>query len=258
MNLVRYFKAAEKFTVDNSPLILTAIGAAGTITTAVLAGKASFKAAELLYNVHEKRDDIEYKDGRLTTKTKVRLVWPLYIPTIGVAAITVTSIVCANRIGTRRAAAMAAAYTVSEKAFEEYRDKIVEKLGANKERQARDEVAQDRVNANPVGRTEVIVTGGGNVLCYDMYTGRYFQSDMETIKQAQNNLNHHILNNVYASLNDFYDMIGLSRTKTGDEIGWNSDKLMEIHFSTTMSDDQKPCIAIDFSVEPVRNYFRTY
>ena len=153
---------------------------------------------------------------------------------------------------------MAAAYTVSEKAFEEYREKIVEKLGANKERQARDEVAQDRVNANPVGRTEVIVTGGGNVLCYDMYTGRYFQSDMETIKQAQNNLNHHILNNVYASLNDFYDMIGLSRIKTGDEIGWNSDKLMEIYFSTTMSDDQKPCIAIDFSVEPVRNYFRTH
>lgn len=258
MNLMRYFKAAEKFTVDNSPLILTGFGAAGVITTAVLTGKATIKAYELVQDTPS--DVLPYADdlGNISKTDVVKLVWPLYIPPVCSGVLAVTCIICANRIGTRRAAAMAAAYTVSEKAFEEYREKIVEKLGANKERQARDEVAQDRVNANPVGRTEVIVTGGGNVLCYDMYTGRYFQSDMETIKQAQNNLNHHILNNVYASLNDFYDMIGLSRIKTGDEIGWNSDKLMEIYFSTTMSDDQKPCIAIDFSVEPVRNYFRTH
>ena len=49
MNLMRYFKAAEKFTVDNSPLILTGFGAAGVITTAVRTGKATIKAYDVVF-----------------------------------------------------------------------------------------------------------------------------------------------------------------------------------------------------------------
>lgn len=259
MNFKLIVKTIEKFTIDNSPLLLTAVGVTGVITTAVLAGKASYKAAILIVCEEEQQAyDENIAVGFLTSKEKVKLVWPLFIPPLVSAAITVTCIIGSNRIGTRRAAAMAAAYSLSEKAFDEYREKIVEKLGENKERAARDELAQERVDRNPVGRNEVIITGGGDVLCYDTYTGRYFKSDMETLKKAQNDLNYQMLNQQYASLNDFYNRIGLPNVKTGEEVGWNADKLMELMFSTTMSDDQRPCISIDFEVTPVRNYFRSH
>ena len=253
MNLTEYVKRAEKFTVDNSPLILTPIGVTGTLTTAYLTGKASFKAADIL---NEEALSPYWKDANTppSNKEKFVLVWKLYIPPAGLAVVTVGSIICANRIGTRRAAAMAAAYTISERAFEEYREKIVEKIGDKKERAARDEIAQERVDRSPVGKTEVIITGGGDVLCYDSYTGRYFQSSVETLKKAQNDINYAILNNAYASLNDFYNNIGLANIEVGEEVGWNYSDQLELIFSTTLSDDQRPCISISFRVMPIRDY----
>lgn len=257
MTFAELVKRGEKLTVDNSPLILTAVGVTGTLTTAYLTAKATFQAAELILieRVEREYDVI----GRpLEYREEARLVWQLYIPPAGMAIVTIGAIIGANRIGTRRAAAMAAAYTISERAFDEYKEKIVEKLGAKKERAARDEIAQDRVDRNPVGKTEVIITGGGEVLCFDAYTGRYFYSDIETLKKAQNDINYRILNDTYASLNDFYAMIGLNNVEMGEEVGWNCDKLLEINFSTTMSNDQKPCILIAFVVMPTRDYYRLH
>lgn len=244
-----------KFASDNSPLILTVVGVSGTITTAVLTGKAAYKSSKVL-------EDERYKrrlngEPEQTAKEKFLEVWPYFVPAVGTGAMTVTAIIMANRIGTKRAAAVAAAYSISEKAFEEYREKVIEKLGPNKERDARDELAQERVTKNPSSQQEVVIASG-NVLCYELWAGRYFESTMEEIKKAQNDLNYMLLNNGYASLNDLYDKLGLDRTVVGEEMGWNSDKLMEIKFTTTISDDQRPCIAIDFDVQPVRNYFRVH
>lgn len=243
---------AQKFAVDNSPLILTSVGVAGVVTTAVLTGKATFKAAELVNdNTREVYEELEPKE-------KLKLVWKLYIPPMLSAGFTIVAIVGANRIGTRRAAAMAAAYSLSEKAFEEYRDKVAEKFNTNKEREVRDEIQQDHMTKNPVTSSQVVITSNGDVLCYDKYTARYFTSDMESIKQAQNNLNHKLLNSGYASLNDFYALLELDYVSFGDDVGWNSDELLEVIFSTVMSDDQRPCIAIDFHVKPIKDYFRTH
>lgn len=267
MNISQIVRQVEKFAIDNSPLILTVVAVTGTVTTAVLTGKASYRACELIRKEEERfieydvdkavwYDDSRGRIARLGAKQKVQLVWPHFIPPLATAALTVSAIIMSNRIGTRRAAAMAAAYSISERAFEEYRDKVVEKLGPNKEKAARDEIAQDRVHNNPPSGEVIIATG--DVLCYDLYSGRYFKSDMESLKKAQNDLNYKLLNHQYASLNDFYNLLDLDNVKVGEEVGWNSDKQMEIHFSTTMSDDQKPCITIDFYVEPVRDYFRSH
>lgn len=244
-----------KFTADNSPVILTAIGVTGTLTTAYLTGKASFKAAELI-TAEQKRLDLEVKSHPLEIKEKVELVWRLYIPAAGTGLLTVACIIGANRIGTRRAAALATAYTISEKAFGEYRAKVVEKIGENKERAVRDEVAQDRVTNNPVTNREVIITSGGDVLCLDTYSGRYFKSDMETLKKAQNDVNYRVINYSYASLTDFYELIGLPRTKISDELGWRPEKMLELDISTALSDDGRPCLHIGFASEPIRNYYR--
>lgn len=252
MILAKFAKQAEKFAADNSPAILTGIGVIGSLTAAYLSGKASFKAAKLINE--EETHRTMYNEPTMETKDKVLLVWKEYIPAVGTTALTVTCIVSANRIGTRRAAAMAAAYTISEKAFSEYKEKVIQKLGENKERAVRDELAQERVNRNPATGAEVIIAGGGDVLCYDSYSGRYFKSSMQEIKKAENDVNYKIIHDLYASLGDFYNLLGLPGTKFSEEVGWTSDHLVGIVYATVLADDGTPCLAIDYMVEPVRGY----
>lgn len=254
MTLSDILKRAERFAVNNSTALLTAVGVAGTLSTAYLTGKASFKAAEIIRNEQFQRN-LHDQSGPMETKEKVQLVWKYYIPPVVTGSLTVASIIGAEHIGSRRAAAVAAAYSLTETAFTEYKAKVVEKIGETKEQQVRDSLAQDRVDRDPVGSREVIIAGG-EVLCYDTFTGRYFQSDMETIKKAQNDVNYMILNDMYASLSDFYQRIGLPRTSISDDVGWNTDKMLELEFSTVMSEDQRPCLAISFRADPIKGYYR--
>jgi hypothetical protein len=221
--------------------------------TAYLTGKASFKAAEVLA---EQDLGARLMNETVDTRDKVQAVWKLYIPAAGTLVATIVCLVGANQIGTRRAAAMAAAFSLSDKAFEEYRKKVVEKIGEKKEQGFRDELAQDSVREDPVVTREVIITGGGDVLCRDQFSGRYFTSDMESLKSAVNDVNHEVLNNYYASLTDFYNKIGLPRTSISDDVGWNSNKLLELEFSTAVTEDGRPCLTVGFRVEPIRDYYR--
>lgn len=256
MHISRFFKHIEKILVDNSPLILTGIGVAGTITTAVLTGKAAFESAYILRD----EEDLRTRSGAqaVDVREKIELVWKLYIPAVGVGATTIACIVGSNRIGTRRAAALAAAYSVSEKAFVEYKEKVIEKIGESKEQKVRDEIAQDRVNAKPVETSKVIVTGTGDVLCYEAFTDRYFESSMDKIEKAVNKINSQLNNDQYASLSDFYRLLKLPLTSQSEEVGWNADNLLEMNYSTTIAADGRPCISIDYNVIPSRDYFRIY
>jgi Family of unknown function (DUF6353) len=254
MNLAQIGHRAQRIVSNNSPAILTAIAVTGTITTAVLTGKATFKYTKLL--AEEGYYDPDYTFER-STKEHVEKAWKLYLPSIGAGVLTIACVILSSRIATKRTAALAATLAIAEKGFDEYRAKILQKIGGTKEQAARDEIAQDRVKNNPpTSANTTIVVGGKDVLCFDKYTGRYFNSDIETLKQAQNRLNHQVLNDYYASLSDFYSFIGLPPTSFSDDVGWNSDKMMELEFSTVLSEDSRPCIAMGFAVVPIRNFSR--
>jgi len=252
MTLISHFKQLEKLTIDNSPVILTAVGVVGTVGTAYLTGKATFKAAELL-RAEESHHTKEW-GVRHPTDEAVKLVWKLYIPPAVAGAATIAAIIGANHIHGRRAAGLAAAYSLSERAFSEYKEKVIERLGDKKEREVRDEVAQDRVRNNPVNDNTVLITDNGEVLCYDHFTGRYFKSSMEALKRAENEVNHLILNQGYASVSDLYELLGLPITSFSDEVGWNTDKMLSLVFSTVLSQDGRPCISIDFDLHPNRKF----
>lgn len=255
MHIRRLVAQVEKVVIDNSPLILTAIGATGTVATAFLTGKASFEAAARIEKAQDERALGRTEDPFELSKTeRMKVIWTLYIPAAGVGSITILAIVFANRISTKRAAALAAAFALSENRFTEYRDKVSEIVGKNKEQKVRDEVAQDHVNA--VSGQQVIVTGSGESLFQDEWSGRQFMSTMEAVKSAQNEVNYRMMRDGYASMTDFYNELGLPGTKMSEELGWNSDNLLEVTFSTALTDDQKPCITIDFRVAPTRGYFR--
>lgn len=242
--------SAQKLIADNSPLILTGIGAAGVITTAVLTGKATIKAVEIS-NTYRYDEDPK-ADLFITPKELVFHVWKLYIPPALSGAAAVAAIIAAHQIGNRRAAAMASAYILSNKALDEYRDKVAEKFGESRAQAVRDDINQDRVSNTPVG--EIISTGKGTQLCLEPMSMRYFYSSREDLMWAQNSLNHSVLRHQYASLTDFYDLIGLDRTLESDELGWNSDELLELTFTSALSDKGMPCLVMNYQVKPGRDY----
>lgn len=256
-------RQSSKLLNDNTPTILTALAVSGTCATAVLASKASFTAARTLdeaWVVHRNTEVYEADVyGRSVVRTpmtfqeKAKLVWKLYIPAATVGSLTVASTLFSHRVSSSRAAAVAAAYSISEQAFDTYKKKVIERLGEVPEHEIRAAVAQDLVDRSG---GSVIMIGDGKVLCFDEFTGRYFESTVEDIKKAQNDTNHLILSEGYASLSDFYQRIGLSSTSMSEEVGWTSDKLMELEITSVMSPDQRPAVAIAFRVAPVRNYWK--
>jgi hypothetical protein len=206
-----------------------------------LAGRAGYQAAHKL----------ESEPADMTLVERAKKTWKVYVPAGISGVLTTACIVGASRATNRRTAAAVTAYSLTERAFSEYREKVVEQIGKGKEQKLRDEVAQDRITRNPP--SQVIITSGGDVLCCELFTHRYFKSDMETLKQAQNKINYKILQLLYVTLEDFYDLIDLPHTSNSSNLGWDSDKLMELQFSTILSEGGEPCLAFDYNyTKPLR------
>jgi hypothetical protein len=260
MNFHAVKTATGAFLESNAGTILTAGGVVGTVTTAVLSAKGHLKAMDVLREAE--RDYAIQSDnvGQLDTKDKALLVWPHYVPPVIIGGLTVSSIVAANMVSAKKAAALAAAYTVADGRLTEYKDKVAEKLTGPKKTAIQDEIAQDRVTKNPPSN-EVIIIASGEVLCHDSLTGRYFHSTVEQIRKAEHVINQELANCQYASLSEFYDEIGLRQTAYSDTVGWsvlNQDVPFELQLSTVMTPDQKPCISIDYSILPTPDYNRSY
>ena len=184
----------------------------------------------------------------------VKAAWPCYIPSALVGTASVLCLVGASSTNFRRNAALATAYTLSESTLKEYQEKVVETIGEKKERDIREQVAKEKMVKNPV-RDVILTEKGGNTICYDVISGRYFKSDRDTISRIVNDLNRRMRDEMYVSLNDFYYELGLDSTKMGDDLGWNIDKgYIEIDFSSHLDANGTPCLVIDYRVVPIYDY----
>ena len=247
MSFQAFAKKALTSVADNSPTILTGLGVAGVVSTAYLASKASFRAADIL------AQDALYGHPEPDWQYKAKLIWPEYIPAAVTLVSTVVCVVCANRIHVNRYAALSAAYSLSEKAYDEYRDKTRAMFGEQEEQKIRRALAEDRVRETTQG---IYITDTTKSLFFDLYSKRYFESTMEEVRRAENEINHTLIHETYAPLRDLYNKLGMVSPEFADEIGWNSDNLLEINPKAVLTEEDKPCIAIEFSHIPVRNYWR--
>ena len=249
--LPKIIKSTQMMISKRSPEILTSIGVAGIFTTAVLAVKATPKALQMI------EKETEVKGEPLTKKETVKVTWKCYIPAVITGVTSAACVIGANNVNTKRNAALAAAYTLSETAFAEYKEKVVETIGKEQEQVVREAVIKDKLEKNPVKNSEIIMTGRGDDICYDALTGRYFKSDIEFLKKVENEINRKMRNENYISLNEFYAEIGLPGTKIGDNVGWNIDRgYVDLEFSAMLTEDGQPCLVLDYSVEPTYDYWR--
>ena len=254
-NLATISANVRRFVSKRSPEILVGIGISGMITTTVLAVKATPKALKL---IEEKKQE-EWVD-KLTPLEVVKIAWKPYIPALVTCIVSTSCLIGASSVNAKRNAALATAYKLSETALTEYREKVIETIGEKKERTVRDRVAEERVKKNPVSKNEVIVTGNGKTLCFDPISGRYFMCSIEVIKRAENELNKQMLHDIsgYVSLNEFYDELGLDHTSIGDDLGWNTDQLIDIAFSSQLNDNGEPSVVLDYLVAPKYDFNRRW
>lgn len=244
------FDSAQKIIKKRAPEILTGVGIAGMVTTVVLSVKATPKALML---IEERKLDLDMEE--LPPTEIVKTAWKCYVPPFVTGVMSCACIIGASSVSMRRNAALATAYTLSETALSEYRDKVVETLGEKKDADVRDAIAKDKLDKNPITGNEVVVTERGETLCYEPLSGRYFQSDIDKIKRALNEINNMLLNDSYVTLNDFYTEIGLGTTKIGDDLGWQiGGGLINIHFSTHLAANGEPCLVVDFIKPPAYDY----
>lgn len=269
-NFSKVVKDIQTTVVKRSPEILIALGVTGMISSAVMAVRATPKALELIEEEKERLTELLYEDAyeldeldectpitRLEPLDVVRVTWKCYLPAIITGSVSVACIIGANSVNAKRNAALATAYTLSETAFKEYKDKVVETIGEKKEEAVRDKVAKERVEKNPVKNNEVHITGKGETLCYDVISGRYFKSDSDKIRRIENSLNKRLRSEMYISLNEFYYEVGLPCVKLGHDLGWNIDGGdIDLSFSSQLTEDDTPCLVIDYRIAP-RYDFRT-
>ena len=235
----------------HSPAILIFLGITGFASTFVMACKAAPKAKEVLEELHLEQEENREENTKLIQIAKdVKEVAPIYAPSILMGSMSVACIVWSYSINSKRLAALATAYSISERTLHEYQNKVIETIGEKKEERIRDEIAKDHIRDNPPSSNEVILTDGGEMLCYDSLFGRYFKSNINVIRKAEWTLNRRLINEMYVPLNDFYDEVGLPPTRMGDELGWNVDHEIRFSFSSILTENDQTCLVVDFDICP--------
>ena len=112
------------FIKRNTPTLLTCLGAAGVVATAVLAVKETPKALNLLENSEKEKGE------ELTRLEKVKIASPIYIPSVITGMATIACIFGSNIISKSQQATLMSAYALLDNAYKEYRKKT-ERLPKN-------------------------------------------------------------------------------------------------------------------------------
>lgn len=244
------FATIKPFLVKHEPEILMSMGIAGLLFSTVWGVKATIKATKMVEN---KEADLKKP---LNFKETAKLTWKLYIPVVASAVISVPCIIAGNRVSSKRYAAIATAYTISETALQEYQLKTREIVGEKKEKEILESISNDKVEKTYKPGTEIIMTGDGESLFYEPLSGRYFKSSWNKISKAANELNSKAMAGLTGNvcLNDWFYSIGLDATELGDTIGWNlmngTKSLINIQISSHINKDDIPCGAIYYVNQP--------
>lgn len=236
-----------------SPEILTAAGVIGTVGSTVLACKATLKVEDILDEAKKKSNlinavhdgeievDAEYTDKDYSkdllvnrTQTAVKLV-KLYGPAITLGALSITAILGGQHILRKRNVVIMAAYKLCEESFNNYRSRVKDELGEEKDRQfyygITEETVKEKVKSKD-GKTKTVtkkVEKTPDHLCSQY--ARFFdeanpnwdkspEQNMYFLKMVQNQMNDKLQARGHVFLNEVYDALGFDRSEAGQFVGW--------------------------------------
>ena len=250
--LTRTFNKVGFQLKKHSPEILLTVGVVGTVTSAVLACRATTKLSKVIEtskaNIQQLHDYVgehgyseeytaqdEKKDLTIMyTKAGLELV-KLYGPSVLLGAASIGCILASNNIVRKRNIALAAAYASIDTSFKEYRGRVVERFGKELDRELKYNIKAKQVEETVVSDegvettvTKTVNTADPNLESdYARFFDEYcagWEKDAEYnlmfLKHQQSYANDLLKSRGYLFLNEVYEMLGIPITKAGQVVGW--------------------------------------
>lgn len=241
---------SKQFIGRNSATILTCIGGAGVVATAVMAVKATPKALQLCEQAEDEKGE------ELTKFEAVKAAGMVYIPTALMGTATIACIFGANVLNKRKQVALISAYALLDSSYKEYKEKVAELYGDEAPTKIKEEIAKDHY------AEEDIDLADGKELFFDEFSGRYFESTIYDVRTAQYNINKDMAMKSAVSLNEYYSYLDIPPIDGGDELGWSSGGCFDMYWQSwidfnhhrTVMDDGLECCIVGFFTEPFLGY----
>ena len=242
----------------HSPAMLLAVGCVGLVGTAISAVFGKEKYDDIIDKVKDKHeeDGVENPEELKPTE-KIKAGGRAYWVTILIACVSITCLVASNRIAASQLATVGAAYAANKADYKKYVNKATEKMGAKKASEVESELAADKMANNVPQTNTIICTGNGDTLFYDAWSGRFFFSDMETVRKGVNDANIELRNSGMITLNEFWAFISptLRDNDGGNAYGWDGgldglDQIEVGYFSILVTDGPykgRPAVSVKFS-----------
>lgn len=240
----------QLFFKRNASTILTCVGAAGVIGTAVMAVKETPKAIKLIEEKEKKKGD------KLTKFEIVKTAGPVYISSVVICASTIACIFGANILNKHQQAALASAYALLNSSFTEYKNKTKEIFGDDANSKIMSKIVKDKYEEKDIPEED------GKQLFFDSFSLRFFRSTMEEVIDAEKFINKTLMTRGYVGYYEFYDFLGLPSLRSGDEVGWSSlagnyfygySRIEFNHEMITVNNGEECCV-ITMPFEPTTDF----
>lgn len=275
----------------HSPEILMGVGIVGIVGSTVLACKATLKLEEVLYDAQHTLDTIDRtlademyeghygeedakKDKTIVyAKTAVEL-GKMYAPAISLGIVSVACLVGSHSIMKRRNVAVVAAYKAVEESFANYRRRVVEEFGKDKDEEYRygiirteETVTETDENGKKTKVKKTVDTLDPNHISqyarfFDESCSNWSKTpeyNMIFLKAQQNYANDLLVSRGHLFLNEVYDMLGMERSQAGAVVGWvlnkDNDNFVDFGMYNGKSNDfingYERTVLLDFNVDGV-------
>ena len=240
----------------HSPEILVVGGVVGLVTSGVMACKATTKLSAILDDSKEQIElfdkvaanpemvNEEYtvedaeKDKKIVKVQTAVKVAKLYAPAVAIGMVSIGAIFASNNIMRKRNVALGAAYATVDRAFKDYRNRVVDRFGEELDKELRYNLKTKEVKETVEDENGKKKTVKRNIKYMDSPMPSEFAviyddgcagwtKDPEDNKffliQQQRYANERLKRRGYLSLNEVYELLGFPSTKAGQVVGWLYD-----------------------------------
>lgn len=208
----------------HSPAILTAAGIGGFATTLPLVLKGKKKADRLFIEKEAEKKELG-ENPVLTKKEKAAIYAKSYWPAATSFTVSAGCVIFAHHTQSKRLAVLEAGLVTAQGELVTLKEQLTEALGEKEAKAIIDKAEQSETEKRIKEYDGTIEkTGMGNQLCMDLWSGRLFYSDIESIRRAFNDLNAQRLANPVdmTPYNDLFYYLGLESSESGGMFGWDS------------------------------------
>jgi hypothetical protein len=277
---------AKKF----SPEVMTVVGIAGTVTAAVLAARATLRLQPILddasFDVSALKNarDLGTVDDKTYKKELTHAyfngsvkVAKLYAVPVSLGVLSIAAIAGGQTIQHKRVVGLAAAYKGLDASFAEYRSRVVEEHGAEKDEEYRlnlravdgegntvEPKLDDEGNEIPMALDNKLIAGSPHARIFDELNENYSKEhgfNLMFLRQKQDFLNNKLYKKGHLFLNEVYQALGFEDSTAGAVVGWvvgsSGDNVIDfgVYSGTPSSarfvNGEEKSIVLDFNVDGV-------